>query len=109
MLKVKTNEMIEEMESVMKKAIGYIDLYDLEDLADAEKDQIDMVLSCIKLYKLSIDIMKEQAEIIDRLDDRTEKLVSRNEELMVTLNKLNKLDELDGDIRKILQQVSKKS
>ena len=26
MLKVKTNEMIEEMESVMKKAIGYIDL-----------------------------------------------------------------------------------
>ena len=103
MLKVKTNEMIEEMESVMKKAIGYIDL---SDLADAEKDQIDTVLSCIKLYKLSIDIMKEQAEIIDRLDDRTEKLVSQNEELM---RKLNKLDELDGDIRKILQQVSKKS
>ena len=103
MLKVKTNEMIEEMESVMKKAIGYIDL---SDLADAEKDQIDTVLSCIKLYKLSIDIMKEQAEIIDRLDDRTEKLVSQNEELM---GKLNKLDELDGDIRKRLQQVSKKS
>ena len=103
MLKVKTNKMIEEMKNVMKKAISCIDL---SDLADAEKDQIDMVLSCIKLYKLSIDIMKEQAEIIDRLDDRTEKLVSQNEELM---GKLNKLDELDGDIRKILQQVSKKS
>ena len=88
------------------KKDDYIDLSDLADLADAEKDQIDMVLSCIKLYKLSIDIMKEQAEIIDRLDDRTEKLVSQNEELM---GKLNKLDELDGDIRKILQQVSKKS
>ena len=36
MLKVKTNEMIEEMESAMKKAIGYIDLSDLADLADAE-------------------------------------------------------------------------
>ena len=106
MLKVKTNEMIEEMENVMKKAMNCIDLSDLADLVDAEKDQIDMVLSYIKLYKLSIDIMKEQAEIIDRLDDRTEKLVSQNEELM---RKLNKLDELDGDIRKILQQVSKKS
>lgn len=106
MLKVKANEMIEEMENVMKKAISYIDLSDLAGLADAEKDQIDMVLSCIKLYKLSIDIMKEQAEIIDRLNDRTEKLVSQNEELM---GKLNKLDELDSDIRKILQQVSKKS
>ena len=31
MLKVKTNEMIEEMENVMKKAIGYIDLSDLAD------------------------------------------------------------------------------
>ena len=65
----------------------------MADLADAEKDQIDMVLSCIKLYKLSIDIMKEQAEIIDRLDDRTEKLVSQNEELMGKLNKLDELDE----------------
>ena len=107
MLKVKANEMIEEMESVMKKAMNCIDLSDLADfLADAEKDQIGMVLSCIKLYKLSIDMMKEQTEIIDRLDDRTEKLVSQNEELM---GKLNKLDELDGDIKKILQQVSKKS
>ena len=106
MLKVKANEMIEEMESVMKKAMNCIDLSDLAGLADAEKDQIDMILSCIKLNKLSIDMMKEQAEIIDRLDDRTEKLVSQNEELM---GKLNKLDEPDGDIRKILQQVSKKS
>ena len=106
MLKVKTNEMIEEMENVMKKTMNCIDLSDLAGLADAEKDQIDMVVSCIKRQKLSIDIMKEQSEIIDRLDDRTEKLVAQNEELM---RKLNKLDELDGDIRKILQQVSKKS
>ena len=71
-----TNKLIEEMDElkkmVMTEAIhGYIDI-DIEDMSE-----IKFLMKSFKALNLSMRLMKEQAEKLDSMEEKLDKLLSK--------------------------------
>lgn len=73
-----TKKLVDEMKElesqIMKKLIG-------DGLADITKyigtEEITVILNCYKLWNTSLDLMLKQAEVIDGMNEKLDKLLSK--------------------------------
>lgn len=73
-----TKKLVDEMKElesqVMKKLIGD----GLADIAEyAGTEEIAVILKCYKLWNTSLDLMLKQAEVIDGMNEKLDKLLSK--------------------------------
>lgn len=79
MLREKTNKMIDKMNKVMDKVKAK---FTMDDMMNMETEEIELLKESMELYNLSIEMAKEQAEVIERLDKTTQELLGINKLLL---------------------------
>lgn len=76
MLKEKVNEIIEEvevLENYMKE------MFNVNDLLEADDSTIKLLRSYINLMNLSKELMMAQAEVTDNMNDKLDKILEKLE------------------------------
>lgn len=69
----KTLKLIEEMDSLMKEAMGMINVMDV--LESTDEKTLGMFKAYMKLYNDSKELMLCQAEMIDNQDKKLDKII----------------------------------
>lgn len=79
MLQTKTNEMINQIDELME---GYKTMIDFDTIMTMDPKQFELIQKTMSLYETSCSLAREQAEIIDSLDRKTDELLKINRTLL---------------------------
>lgn len=79
MLQTKTNEMINQIDELME---SYKTMIDFDTIMTMDPKQFELIQKTMSLYETSCSLMREQAEIIDSLDRKTDELLKINRTLL---------------------------
>lgn len=74
-------ETIKDFENTYKELKGQLTKAFVENevYSGLESEQVELMVNMIKLCDTSVKIMKEEAEIIDRIDSKIDRLLERKE------------------------------
>lgn len=80
MLGEKTKELMKQCDELMTNVITNV--LDIEDIGEMDDDTVNAIRSTFKMYNAAKELSIYQAEVIDDLSEKIDKLLEQNERLM---------------------------